>query len=272
MPPKIISKDLLKEIAPQNKEWFDKYRTKTPNYYANVQEFLEFCAFKNDKFISQLGRNDIDLYIATLKDCGARPNTINRRLSALSGFGNFLHTNYPDTFDKNFFSDKPSHEKIKEINPKEIQALDLKQLHYIREYNHRSVKSAKDEYIFELFYQLGITEEELLARQFPEPRNKQVDEIIKKVPKGVVKKGTIDSYLIRITNELIDKKVYDKTRKISSYDLTESHKAYFFQCPNCKLFFENISKNWVLVRMESDQDYRLFCFQCKGMPNENRGH
>jgi site-specific recombinase XerD len=268
-PKRILPRHLRKGIASHNKAWFEKYQTeaKDPSgYYPNVQEFLEFCAYKNDKDISNIDRNDVDSYIATLKSYDAKTNTISRRLSALSGFKNFLHSKYPDTFGEKFLSDLPGHEHT-DKNPTVIKALSLEQLSYARKYNRRSVK---DEYIFELFFQLGIDKNDLIACNFPETRNARVDEIIKKVPKGDVMLGTIDSYFIRVTKHLQKQGVYDKSRRnINSYDLAESHKAYFFQCPNCGRLFENIVKYWVLAKVKFDEadyqdEYHVVCAQCKG--------
>jgi site-specific recombinase XerD len=265
-PKQIIPKHLRKGIEPYNKEWFQKYQTELedpPGYYANVREFLEFCAFQKDKDISDIDDTDVALYIKTLKSYGAKPRTINRRLSALSGFRTFLHSN-----GKKFLPDLPSREDTdKDENPTDIKALSLIQLNYARKYNCRYVK---DEYIFELFFQLGIGKNDLIACKFPENRNAQVDEIIKKVPKGDVALGTIDSYFTRVTKELQDKGVYDKSRrKVNSYDLIESHKAYFLKCPNCGKSFENTAKYWVLARVNIDEadcqdEYCIVCTVCKG--------
>jgi site-specific recombinase XerD len=267
-PKPILPEHLRKGITSHNKSWFEKYQTeaKDPSgYYPNVQEFLEFCAYKNDKDISNINRTDVDSYITTLKSWDAKTNTINRRLSALSGFRNFLHSKYPDTFDEGFLSDLPGHERTNK-NPTDIKALSLEQLSYARKYNHRSIK---DEYIFELFFQLGIDKNDLIACNFPKTINPQLDEIIKRIPKGKVTEGTINSYFTRVTNHLQKQGVYNKNRKINSYDLVESHKAYFLECPNCGRTFENIAKYWVLAKIKYDgpdyqDEYRIVCAQCKG--------
>jgi len=266
---RILPKDLRKEIASYNKAWFEKFRTESKNrkeYYPDVQEFLEFCAYNNDKDIKNIDRTDIDSYITTLKKHTDSPFTINRRLSALSGFRNFLCSEYPDTFGEKFFSDLPSHEHT-DKNPTDIKALSLVQLSYARKYNRRRMK---DEYIFELFFQLGIDKNDLIACNFPKAKNARVDEIIKKVPKGDVTDGTINSYFSRITNYLQKQGVYNKSRRnINSYDLAKSHEAYFLQCPNCERTFENIAKYWVLAKVIFDEtDYQdkycIVCAQCKG--------
>ena len=75
----------------------------------------------------------------------------------MSGFGKFLHSKYPDTFDDKFLSDT-SHERT-DKNPTDIKALSLEQLSYVRKYNRHILK---DKYIFELFFQLGIDKNDLL--------------------------------------------------------------------------------------------------------------
>lgn len=274
-PKRTLPKDLLKDIKPNNKVWFEKYKSESDpkkNYYhLHVQEFLEFCAYNNGKEIKDIDRSDVDLYVIALKQHTDSPYTINGRLSALSHFRNFLCSKYSETFGEQFLSDLPSHERTDE-NPTDIKALSLKQLSYARKYNRRSVK---DEYIFELFFQLGIDKKKLIACTFPKNRSPQIDEIIKTVSKGEVTDGTINSYFTRITNYLKKQGIYEKNRRnINSYDLTESHKAYFFQCPNCKRTFENTANYWVLAKVNFEnsdyQDhYRIVCAQCKGVLDES---
>ena len=106
----------------------------------------------------------------------------------------------------------------------------------------------------------------VVACNFPETRNAQVDEIIKKISKGDIENGTIDSYFTRVTKYLKKQRVYiDSRRKINSYDLTESHKAYFLQCPNCGKSFENIAKYWVLARADYQDEYSIVCAECRGV-------
>ena len=269
-PKRLLPNYLRKEIASHNKLWLEKYQTESNNrkeYYPDVQEFLEFCAHNNDKEVQYIDRTDADLYITTLKEYTNSSFTINRRLSALAGFRNFLRSQYPQEFGEEFLSDLPPHERTDE-NPKDIRALSLEQVSYIRKYNRRYLK---DEYIFELFFQLGIDNNDLIACKFPRIRTAQVDEIIKKVPKGEVVEGTINSYFTKITKHLKKQGKYDENRRsINSYDLAESHQAYFLKCPNCRRTFENIAENWVLARVKFDEagyqdKYRIVCAQCKGV-------
>lgn len=268
-PKSVLPEPLRKEISSHNKVWFDKYQTESNNrkeYYPNIQEFLEFCACNNDKEMHFIDRNDVDLYVATLRKYTDSPSTINRRLSVLAGFGKFLRSQYPRVFGERFLSDLPPHEHT-DKNPTDIKALSLEQLSHIKKYNHRSVK---DQYIFELFFQLGIDKNDLIECKFPSTRNTQLDEIIKKVPPGEVTEGTINSYFTRVTKHLKKQGVYQENRRsINSYDLAESHKAYFLKCPNCKRTLENITKNWVLAKAKFDNanyqdEYRIVCVQCKG--------
>jgi site-specific recombinase XerD len=274
-PKRTLPKNLLKDIKPANKVWFEKYKSESDSqkkyYQPNVQEFLEFCSYNSEKEIIDIDRTDIDSYIAALKQFTDSPYTINRRISAISFFRKFLCSKYPDVFGEKFLSDLPSHEHTDE-NPTDIKALSLKQLSYARKYNRRSVK---DEYIFELFFQLGIDKKKLIACTFSKDRNPQIDEIIKKVSKGKVTDGTINSYFSRITTYLKKQGIYEKSRRnINSYDLTESHKSYFFQCPNCKKTFENTANYWVLAKVKFENsdyqdEYRIVCAQCKGVLDES---
>ena len=268
---RILPKHLRKEMAPHNKAWFEKFQNESKcrkEFYPDVEEFLEFCAYNNDKDIKNIDGTDFNSYFTTLKKYTDSPYTINRRSSVLSSFGDFLRSEYPNIFPDKFFSDLPHNERT-DKNPTDIKSLSLEQLSYARKYNRRSVK-VKDEYIFELFFQLGIDKNDLIACNFPKTRNTQVDEIIKRVPKGDVTNSTINSYFSRVTKYLQKQGLYDKSRNnINSYDLAESHKAYFLQCPNCGMPFENIAKHWVLAKVKFDgadyqDEYRIVCAQCKG--------
>jgi hypothetical protein len=270
-PKPTLPKEFLKDLKPSNKMWFEKYKAESDDrkkyYNSNIQEFLKFCAHNNDKEIVNLDKTDVDLYIATLRKYTDSPYTINHRISALSKLRNFLHTKYPDTFDEYFLSNLPRHKRKDEENPTDIRALSLEQLSYARQYNRRSII---DEYIFELFFQLRIDKNDLIARKFPKPRSASLDEIINKVSKDDVTESYINSYFSRVTIYLQKQDVYDKgRRKINSYDLSASHDAYIFRCPNCGRPFENIAKYWVLARVRLDDaayqdEYRIVCDQCRG--------
>jgi len=268
-PKQILSKKFRKRISPDNMLWFEKYQNESGDpsgYYLKVQEFLEFCAYKNNKDIRTIDETDVNSYITVLKSCGAKTPTINSHKSALSGLRKFLHSNYPDTFDERFLSELPGHERTDE-NPTEIKALSLVQLSYVRAYNRSHLK---DNYIFELFFQLGIDKNDLVARNFPESRNAEVDEIIKKASKSDIELGTINSYFKRVTKYLRDHDAYDKSRRnINSYDLAEGRNAYFLRCPNCGKSFENVAKYWVLARVNIEEvdyqgEYSIVCAECKG--------
>ena len=68
-PKQILSNKFRKGISPENKVWFEKYRTEAEDpsgYYPNVQEFLEFCT-KNNKDISNIDKTDVDAYVVSFK-------------------------------------------------------------------------------------------------------------------------------------------------------------------------------------------------------------
>ena len=79
---------------------------------------------------------------------------------------------------------------------------------------------------------------------------------------GVTIKNVDNRYFKKLAEHL-EKEGFP--RKINSKTIHRSHDAYFLICPTCGNKTENVETNWILVRTEFDDNYRLVCSKCKGI-------
>ena len=77
-----------------------------------------------------------------------------------------------------------------------------------------------------------------------------------------------NKYLERITKNLIQEGNFYKDTNLNMFDIRETSKDFFLECPNCKRRLENVSRNWVLAKTDYDDDFRLVCCICKGEPQK----
>jgi len=277
-------KDLMcDEMEPSNRNWFEKYRRQTKHpigYYQTIENFLRYSKYK-DKPFDTFVIADIEDYVLVLWENDYSTARSNGVIGAISGFRNFLIENC--SFPKDFL-DNLSTLRVNAKTSSDSTPLTLNQLKHIREYNKINIT---DEYIFEVYFQLGIDKQDL---SICVPKNKNIAERcfvhntkkisynakvaelfdkIKNEKELKLKISNVDyHYFKKVTDHLRSVEgLYNKVRQLNYSDILKSHDLYIFKCPNCGEFSENISKNWVLARMESDQDYRLDCFQCKGVPH-----
>jgi hypothetical protein len=208
-------------------------------------------------------------------------------IATISSFKNFLIENC--SFKQDFLHDIRSLQVNEEGTP-DSTPLTLRQLHHIREYNKRDII---DEYIFELFFQLGIDKKDLsicvpqnadYETHFFRYKNKAIryNERISQIL-AVIKNATLYDlttkmqnidyhYFEQVTIHLIKNipGMWEKERPLRYSDILKSHKIYMLKCPNpnCEELSENFQQNWVLLKAEPDTEYRLVCSRCKGKPYE----
>ena len=298
MPPRNIPKEFLVEMHPKNKEWFEEYKhwgeTK-PNYHKAIERFLKF--YSNAKPFNALTDFDLKKYRDEMEPYIGRGNLIN---AALGNFKYFLITEKGAGDNFLMGLSKPR----KAIPPKKLDkkdseaiALNLAQIGYIRKYN-KDQGDINDQYIFEIFFQLGIEKNELKfcypskrdkngKKRFVVdgnksvyiPYNEKIAELIEKVQDNEalrLKFHDVDKYLKKVTDYLRHPEptdpilcLYSRKRQIRKNDLKASHDAHFIKCPNCKRSFENAKKNWILAKVEGDEEFYIVCSQCKGeLPNK----
>ena len=278
----------LDEMEQTNKKWFEEFKAvhhEDPGYYQTVEIFLRYSKFKGRTFDTFTTRPDIEDYILTMWERNYSPGRTDGVIAAISSFKNFLITNY--SFPQDFLFDILSLQ-VNEKSVSDSSALNLSQLHYIRKYNSLDIT---DEYIFEIYFQLGI-DKKYLSICIPQnavienrcfrykdktitynERICQLLDRINNVNDLKMKMKNVDyHYFKKVTDYLIEQApgVWRKDRALCYSDVLKSHQRYIIRCPNpnCEELSENIQQNWVLVKTEFDAEYRLDCCWCKGRPYE----
>jgi len=285
----VFPKELLcNEINKSNKKWLDEYKKETnlgKGYYDKIKNFFRFRDYQNMPF-NTFTKADVERYIGVMVDSNFKAYTINALPGALSGFKKFHIARNPAFFGKDFLSDLPSH-YFENENPSDAFALDSNQINLIREYNRQNILN---EYVFEIYFQLGIKKKEITICH-PNNNDKKsscfktvngteikynakIAELLERLPKDNELKLTeviANYYLYKVTDYLRQQKpsAHDKERQLNYSDLIKSHKKYIFKCPYCDEFTENVAKSWVLIKTDLDSDYRLACSQCRGVRHGN---
>ena len=280
--PKKYEFPLCQQLEPTTQKYFSEYKVITEfkeGYYQRLERLLKYLKFQ-DKPIDTYSLSDIEGLIISMWENGYKVKTTNAYIGALRGFRKFLIENcsFTDDFlgglEQYYINDKTTFE---------CEPFSLKQLNLIREYN----KSKPEfEFIFEVFFQLGIDKKDI---SICSPKN--CDQSQKAFLKGKKKifyntkisdllhgdleiaeiekvGGNVDYFYFRqLTQFLVNEKmVYPSGDQITYSEILKSHDLYIIPCPNpnCRELTENISSNWVLVKSETDSDFRLFCKNCKG--------
>jgi len=278
--PKALMGDHINE---SNRKWLDDYKNETdkdPGYYQKIENFFRFRDYRDLPF-NTFTKSDVDKYIGIMVDNDYTADTINVIPGALSGFKSFLIAKYPSNFNKDFLSDLPSR-YFDEGNPSDAFALSLTQINLLREYNRQNYQN---EYIFEIYFQLGIKKKAIVFCQpnnsdeehscFKLPNgneiryNAKIAELIIRLPRNQPLKltdVTVNYYLIKVTEYLRKQSspAYLRERVLNYSDLIKSHQKYIFACPSCGQLTENNAESWVLAKVRQMSDFRLACAVCKG--------
>ena len=230
---------------------------------------------------------DITNFIGILDRLNQKTSQKNNYISAANAFRVFLLEQHPDLFDPSFLDGLISLKKQSDSSPERI-ALNPDQLFLIRKYADVKPKPLTI-YIFELYFQLGIQKKDI---QYCTVQNADLEKMEFRKDKNVIKyNNVIQNLLLKYRNELKDANLSassasDKFETLTSWliknnaagqyfdsplcweDVNFSHSLYILTCPVCQRKHENIASNWVLVKTEIENEYRLACVQCKGVPNE----
>lgn len=274
------------EMEENNKKWFDEYieHHHPEGYNSLVERFLRFSDFQNRPFDTFV-IDDLDRYKRILEVSGRRSGN---DFYAIKNFRNFLRDKYQKQFGETFLPNLSRFIPRTQKSKTNGMVLSLPQISYIRKYNKSDIY---DEYVFEVLFQLGVQKEYLKfclpvyadpanrlfvlkGKKEPIPYNDKIETLLSKIKDAKKLEDKIKKinhqYFYKITDYLRDDiKIFPENRKLNSSDILVSHQAYFFTCPNCGDKFENIAENWILAKMEVDNQNRLFCTQCKGVPNGN---
>jgi hypothetical protein len=280
--PKMYEFPLCQQLEPTTQKYFINYKAITEfkdGYYQRLERLLKYLKFQ-DKPIDTYSLFDVEELIISMWENGYKIKTTNAYIGALRGFRKFLieKCSFSDDFlnglEQYYISDKTTFE---------CEPFSLKQLNLIREYN----KSKPEfEFIFEVFFQLGIDKKDI---SICSPKNcDQSQKVFSKGKKRIffnskisdlldgdldiakIEKvsSNVDYFYFRHLSQFLinEKNVYPQGSQITYSEILKSHHNYIVACPNpnCREMTENICSNWVLLKTETDSDFRLYCKACKG--------
>jgi hypothetical protein len=250
--PAKIPPEELRKLIPENKKWFEIYENHakaptTKEYRDKVRSFLEYKLHNQEAF-SLLDRTDVSNFIAMLERVGFDAQSTDTFISAISGCAKILHKEYPDTFTSSWLDDLLPERKNAD-GKSTGKVLTLEQISLIKKYTFEQGNKV-EQYIFNKLFCEGTKLEEIQGSE-KEGFAEDVDFI-----------DEANKYFSKITR-YIEKKTYKETARINSAHFKLSHQKYFFPCPFCQKKIENIAENWILVRTEYYDEYRLVHADCK---------
>ena len=170
-------------------------------------------------------------------------------ISSISTCAKILHEEYPEIFTSSWLDSLLPKRKNEEGDPTG-EAFTLNQISLIKKY---TLELGNDIEIF-IFYKLFREGDTKLEDLQSGGKNDFVGDV-----------NFIDEankYFRKITRYL-KKETHKKTARINSAHFKLSHKAYFFYCPYCQLYIENVKENWILVQTDYYDEYRLVHAACK---------
>lgn len=282
MPPKKIPLDRETKALAINIQWLDEFRRdrqirdQTYSLIMGVLQLKEIAGIPfNDFTIEQ-----IDQYISIYKQYGYSDGGIRPAISAIRSFSNYLKEKYPDDFRSDFLSGVTFSE-ILDDPKRSAKPLDYLQICMLRDFIQNDPRMM---YFFELVFQTGVKKQDI---KYCIPENADHDKMVFTNKGKVVCSYSniiqeildiygsnynlsivynIPNYLSRISKYLRDEGLLHDEHDITCTDLMQTHDRFFFCCPSCGKSLENTASNWVLVRIEGqeDSDYHLFCKNCRG--------
>jgi hypothetical protein len=185
---------------------------------------------------------------------------------------------YPDEFDKEFLKHivKLNSEDTKNLPARSLTPIEISIVkQFIRE-----EEQEKMEYMFNIFYYLGIRKNEFgiynpLNANYKEKCfkkgdkkvrfNEDIEKFISKVKGKKITTYMISYHFSRITEKLIELGYYEDDKAFTYDDIIKTRDKFFFTCPCCGRKLENISSNWVLAQYEVSNEKLLVCVYCKGV-------
>jgi hypothetical protein len=244
----------LGELSPENNKWFEIYfnHSKAPKnkgYKNKVKSFLEYKEH-NQKPLDLLVDDDVKNFIDMLKRSGFGINGINPYINAISACAKLLREEYPISFSPLFLINISNLLSINEEIKPSGEVLTLGQIDIIKKYTIEEC-DIYENYIFTRLFCEGVKLEELKISG----KNYFSEEIDFD--------GKARKYFKKLTQQLKKHEKLDNITNINSEHLKKSHRAYYFLCPFCQKRFENIAENWILMRTEFNDEYRIIHALCK---------
>ena len=253
---KEIPPEMLGEISQENAEWLIFYENhpkapKTEHYRNYVREFLCYINH-NQKSFTKFTENDADNFIGMLERVPFSGSGINNYIGAISGCARILREEKQDSFSPTFLiniSKKRRKRQENECKPSS-EYFTLRQISLIKKFTYEQCNDT-DQFIFNELYYNGIQLVELQSIG-KELLDSKIDYIHK-----------ANQYFLKITEHLKEMGEYFEENNINSEHFKQSHKDFFIRCPFCEQDVENISENWILVRTEFTDKYRIIHSPCK---------
>jgi len=138
----------------------------------------------------------------------------------------------------------------------------------------------KAAYVFYIYYHYNIKKSDLkyfdpttanLEEGYFNYRNEKLyftDKISEALNKGkkidCLTQSMVEYYFGVMTNYLQDKGYFLKEQTFSFDNIKHTRNRYKMKCPCCGEMSENISENWVLIRLENSELKQIVCKKCKG--------
>lgn len=279
----VFPKNLLnKDINNKNRQWIDDYIKNTNYnkvYYRSLENFFRYVNFENKHF-NFFTEKDIQEYIEIMLDNNYAISKIDYTISNISSFRSYLIEKYPEFFSEKFLSNLNDLKLgIPEKKYAESKPLNLIQLNSVKQFIKSNIKT---EYIFEIFYQLGIEKKDFnvcipknanLKNKYFKNKEKEIIfnekimnllEAIAKLDDFKITPYMVNYHLKKIEEDLKSKGLLTSDETLTYNDIIKTHEMFFIKCPNCRKKIEMVSHNWVLAKPETSKNLYLVCSLCKG--------
>jgi len=191
-----------------------KYSKHTVSAYVNdLEEFNKFLKINSVKLNEKLNYSFVRQWIVELSENGLSTRSINRKISSLKSYFNFLIA-----INKLNVSPLKLHRNLK-VEPKIIIPFNEKEMDKVFEiFNNNSDKLDRDFLIIEILYSTGIRRDELINLKFEDIYFEQ----------GLIK------VLGKRNKERLVPVLPNLLSKIKKYSSNNSINSYLFKSKNCK--------------------------------------
>lgn len=275
------------EMHPINQQYVNEYIKYSESENKNKDTILKYKA-AYERIFKYIENWDIDfkdynseIYLRfqiNSLDSNISPNRLDFFSSAISNLGKFLQEKYPDKFDRNFLKDIERNISEEKKNAPS-RALKIYELNSLKEYL-KLEDNYKVAYVFYIYYHYDIKKSDFHFFD-PNKANKINNYFIKGTSKiyftdqinSIVNSGKkfdkltqsmVEYYFKIMTTFLQEKGFFSKEQSFTFDGIKQTRKRYFMKCPCCYEMSENISDNWVLVRLDFSDVKQLVCKKCKG--------
>jgi hypothetical protein len=278
---------LYNTINPVNQQYVDEYVKYLKDQKKNkstIERYLtaydRVFKYKENWDVDFKDYND-DIYMRfqiKVLDLDISTDRIDFFTSVLSNLGKYLQDKYPEKFDRNFlkYIERINAETSKNIPPRALKMYELDGLKEFLEIENNN----KAAYVFYIYYHYDIkkadfkyfdpTKADIEEGYFEYGREKVyfTNEIYDALNRGKkidsFKLSTVDYYFAIMTKHMQDKGYFSKEQTFTFDNIKLTRNRYRMKCPCCGKMSENISENWVLVRLEDSKLKQIVCRKCKG--------